>query len=240
VRKAFLIHSIASLAFALCAFASNAQVSGASGSTTNKTDSIERPVILVLGDSLSAEYGLQRGQGWVQLLANRLQQSGSNYTVVNASISGETTSGGRSRLPSLLKQHRPSIVIIELGGNDGLRGLPVARMQDNLAAMIRASQAAGARVLVAGIRIPPNYGREYTERFYRAFENVAKQHHTALVPFLLEGFSDSADFFQADRIHPSAQAQTRILQTVWPVLQPMVVADSSSKTAPKSRVKAPS
>ena len=181
-----------------------------------------RPIILVLGDSLSAEYGLQRGQGWVQLLANRLQQSGSNYTVVNASISGETTSGGRSRLPALLKQHRPAIVIVELGGNDGLRGLPIARMQDNLAAMTRASQAVGARVVVAGMRIPPNYGREYTERFHEAFGNVAKKNDTALVPFLLDGFGDSPDFFQADRIHPSAQAQARILQTVWPVLEPLL------------------
>jgi len=178
-----------------------------------------RPVILVLGDSLSAEYGLQRGQGWVQLLANRLQESGSNYTVVNASISGETTSGGRTRLPALLKQHRPAVVIIELGGNDGLRGLPVARMEENLGAMVRASQTAGARVVIAGMQIPPNYGREYTERFYAAFSSVAKQYSTALVPFLLEGFSDSMDFFQPDRIHPSAQAQARILQTVWPVLQ---------------------
>ncbi len=186
-----------------------------------------RPVILVLGDSLSAEYGLQRGSGWVQLLANRLQQSGSNYTVVNASISGDTTSGGRTRLPALLKQHRPAIVVIELGGNDGLRGLPVARMQDNLAAMIRASQAAGAGVVVAGIRIPPNYGRDYTERFYGAFANVAKQYNTALVPFLLDGFSDSADFFQTDRIHPSAQAQARILQTVWPVLESLLFAKAT-------------
>jgi len=240
VRRTFLTRSIASLAFALSAVTLNAPTLGAVSSTTNKTASNERLVILVLGDSLSAEYGLQRGQGWVQLLANRLQQNGSNYTVVNASISGETTSGGRSRLPALLKQHRPSIVIIELGGNDGLRGLPIARMQDNLSAMVRASQAAGARVLMAGIRIPPNYGREYTERFYGAFDAVAKQHHTALVPFLLEGFSDSADFFQADRIHPSAQAQARILQTVWPVLQSMIVADASSKTPSKSRVKAPS
>ena len=195
-------------------------------------------MLLVLGDSLSAEYGLQRGQGWVQLLANRLQQNGANYTVVNASISGDTTSGGRARLPALLKQHRPSIVIIELGGNDGLRGLPVARMHDNLAAMVRASQAAGARVVVAGIRMPPNYGREYTERFYSAFENVSKEHDTALIPFLLEGFSDSADFFQADRIHPSAQAQNRILQTVWPVLEPMVVARGATRAAAKASAKA--
>ncbi|MGH6609042.1 MAG: arylesterase, partial [Burkholderiaceae bacterium] len=137
-----------------------------------------QPVILVLGDSLSAEYGLQRGSGWVQLLANRLQQSDANYKVVNASISGETTSGGRTRLPALLKQHRPAIVIIELGGNDGLRGLPVARMEENLAAMVRASQAAGARVLLAGMRIPPNYGRDFTERFYATFGNVAKHYNT--------------------------------------------------------------
>jgi len=179
-------------------------------------------VILVLGDSLSAEYGLQRGQGWVQLLANRLQQSGMKYSVVNASISGETTSGGRTRLPALLKRHRPSIVIIELGGNDGLRGLPVSRMQENLVAMVRASQAAGARVLLAGIRMPPNYGRDYTERFFEAYAAVAKQYKTALVPFLLEGFAESAEFFQPDRIHPSAQAQATILQTVLPVLDPML------------------
>jgi acyl-CoA thioesterase I len=234
VRRTFLIRSIRSLTIALSAVTLNAPALGAVSSTTNKTGSNERPVILVLGDSLSAEYGLQRGQGWVQLLANRLQQSGSNYTVVNASISGDTTSGGRSRLPALLKQHRPTIVIIELGGNDGLRGLPIARMQDNLSAMVRASQAADARVLVAGIRIPPNYGREYTERFYGAFESVARQQQTALVPFLLEGFSDSADFFQADRIHPSAQAQTRILQTVWPVLEPMIVSRGSTKASAKA------
>lgn len=231
MRRIFLIRFVGSLAVA-CAVALNTPALGAVSSVPNKVIGGEaRPVILVLGDSLSAEYGLQRGQGWVQLLANRLQQSGSNYTVVNASISGDTTSGGRSRLPALLKQHRPSIVIIELGGNDGLRGLPVARMQDNLVAMVRASQSTGARVVVAGIRMPPNYGRDYTDRFYAAFANVARQYETALVPFLLEGVSDSADFFQADRIHPSAQAQARILQTVWPVLEPMVVA----KTAAKAR-----
>jgi len=184
----------------------------------------KRPVILVVGDSLSAEYGLQRGQGWVQLLSDRLQQTGSKYTVVNASISGDTTSGGRARLPALLKQHGPAIVLIELGGNDGLRGLPVAGMQENLIAMIRAAQAVGARVLVAGIRLPPNYGRDYTERFYATFANIAKQHDTALVPFLLDGFAESADFFQRDRIHPSAQAQGRILQTVWPALEPLLLA----------------
>ncbi|MBC8119904.1 MAG: arylesterase, partial [Burkholderiaceae bacterium] len=170
MRRNFLIGWCWTIVTAVCAGASiaaGAPVLAASPATALTPGG--RPVILVLGDSLSAEYGLQRGQGWVQLLADRLQQSAANYTVVNSSISGETTSGGRSRLPALLKQHRPAIVIIELGGNDGLRGLPIARMQDNLTAMIRASQASGARVVVAGMRIPPNYGREYTERFYEAF-----------------------------------------------------------------------
>jgi len=220
VRRNFLICSVGSFAIALCAVALNATALGAVSSTKGKGD--PRPVLLVLGDSLSAEYGLQRGSGWVALLANRLQQSGSNYTVVNASISGDTTSGGRTRLPALLKQHRPAIVIIELGGNDGLRGLPVARMKDNLAAMVRAAQGAGAQVIVVGIRIPPNYGRNYTEGFYGTFADVAQQSNAALVPFILEGFTDSPDFFQADRIHPNAQAQTRILQTVWPVLEPLL------------------
>jgi len=223
MRRKFLIGWCWTFVAAVCAglsLAPGTPALGASPATPQSPNG--RPVILVLGDSLSAEYGLQRGQGWVQLLANRLQQSATNYTVVNASISGETTSGGRSRLPALLKQHQPVIVVIELGGNDGLRGLPIARMRENLAAMIRASQASGARVLVAGMRIPPNYGREYTERFHEAFGTVAKQNDTALVPFLLDGFGDSTDFFQADRIHPSAQAQARILQTVWPVLEPLL------------------
>lgn len=219
MRRKFLMRSWA-VATALCAVALSTPALATPPATA--VDTKGRQIALVLGDSLSAEYGLQRGQGWVQLLANRLQQSAANYTVVNASISGETTSGGRSRLPALLKQHRPAIVIIELGGNDGLRGLPVARMQENLGAMIRASQAVGARVVVAGMRIPPNYGREYTERFYEAFAIVAKQYDTALVPFLLDGFSDSPDYFQPDRIHPSAQAQARILQTIWPVLEPLL------------------
>lgn len=212
----------------LCA-ALGAPAPGAAAARAGKTSKPDsRRVILVLGDSLSAEYGLQRGQGWVQLLANRLQEVRADYTVVNASISGDTTSGGCTRLPALLKQHRPALVIIELGGNDGLRGLPVDRMQDNLATMVRSSQAAGAQVLIAGIRIPPNYGRDYTERFYAAFGNVAKRYDTALVPFLLEGFADSADFFQADRIHPSAQAQARILQTVWLALEPMITAKATA------------
>jgi acyl-CoA thioesterase I len=181
-----------------------------------------RGVILVLGDSLSAEYGLRRGTGWVALLSDRLRQNGNDYTVVNASISGETTSGGRSRLPALLKEHRPGVVILQLGANDGLRGLPVKAMQDNLAAMIRASQQAGARVLLVGVRMPPNYGRQYADRFYATYQTLASQHKVALVPFLLDGFAETTDMFQPDRIHPGENAQPRMLANVWPALKPLV------------------
>lgn len=180
------------------------------------------PVLLVVGDSLSAEYGLPRGTGWVQLLTDRLRGNGSDYRVVNASISGETTSGGRTRLPALLKQHRPRIVVLELGANDGLRGLPLAVMKDNLATMIRQSQAAGARVLLVGIRVPPNYGRDYAERFFATFPALAREHKVALAPFLFEGFGDSLELFQADRIHPAVEAQARMLENVWPALRPLL------------------
>ncbi len=185
-----------------------------------------RPVILVLGDSLSAEYGLPRDTGWVKLLADRLASAaggGGKYSVVNASISGETTSGGRNRLPALLKQHAPAIVVIELGGNDGLRGLPLAALRDNLQAMISASRAAGARVLLIGMDIPPNYGAEYADRFARTFGDVARAQKVALVPFLLKGFADQLDYFQADRIHPNERAQPRMLDNVWPALHPFLV-----------------
>jgi acyl-CoA thioesterase-1 len=181
-----------------------------------------RPVILVVGDSLSAEYGLPRGTGWVQLLSDRVRQTRPDYTVVNASISGETTSGGRTRLPALLRQHQPAILILELGANDGLRGLPIASMRDNLSAMIRAAQAAGAEVLLVGIRMPPNFGRDYAERFFGTFAALARDHKVALAPFLLDGFGESTDFFQADRIHPNQAAQSRMLDNVWPHLKPLL------------------
>ncbi len=180
------------------------------------------PVLLVVGDSLSAEYGLPRGTGWVQLLADRLRTSGSDYRVVNVSISGETTSGGRSRLPALLKQHRPKIVVLELGANDGLRGLPLNVMTDNLAAMIQQSKAAGAKVLLVGVRVPPNYGRDYAERFAASYAALAREHKVVLVPFLLEGFAEQLELFQPDRIHPTVEAQPRMLDNVLPALQPLV------------------
>lgn len=181
--------------------------------------------LLVIGDSLSAEYGLPRGTGWVALLEQRLKQERSEVAVVNASISGDTTSGGRTRLPALLAQHKPTHVIVELGGNDALRGLPLEMTRDNLAAMLRASRATGARTLLVGMQVPPNYGRSYTAEFAALFAAVAKTEGAALVPFLLAGVADvpdAASLFQADRIHPNAQAQPIMLGNVWPVLKTLL------------------
>ena len=178
--------------------------------------------ILVLGDSLSAEYGLPRGSGWVALLQKQLEQSHPGTTLVNASISGETTSGGRSRLPALIKQHQPSHVVIELGGNDALRGLSLAMTRDNLSFMAKAAKDAGARVLLLGMQMPPNYGAELTRQFAALYPAVAKASGAALVPFFLKGVGDDADplrWFQADRIHPNEAAQPRLLANVWPELQ---------------------
>ena len=181
--------------------------------------------ILVVGDSLSAEYGLKRGSGWVALLDARLVQSKIGASVVNASISGDTTSGGRSRLPALLAQYKPRVVVIELGGNDALRGLPLTMTRDNLTAMTQAAKAAGAKVLIAGMQLPPNYGRKYGDEFAGLFATVAKAEGAALVPFLLKGVADGPQaetLFQADRIHPVAAAHPTILDNVWPVLQPLL------------------
>ena len=183
--------------------------------------------VLVVGDSLSAEYGLARGSGWVALLAQQLERDKRPVTVVNASISGDTTSGGRSRLPALLKQHQPSHVVIELGGNDALRGLPLDMTRANLLAMVQAAKAAGAKVLVVGMQVPPNYGARYGQDFAALFANVAKAEGAALVPFLLAGVADAADAdkqFQPDRIHPLASAHPRILANVWTVMKPWLGA----------------
>jgi len=177
--------------------------------------------ILVLGDSLSAEYGLARGSGWVSLLQQRLKTENLGGSVVNASISGETSSGGKTRLPALLLQ-RPDIVIIELGANDALRGLQLNATESNLRAMISAAQQAKAKVLLVGMRIPPNYGRDHTEKFFALFPMLAKQAKVPLVPFLLDGVADKPDMFQADRMHPVAQAHPIILNNVWPELKPLL------------------
>ncbi len=181
--------------------------------------------VLVLGDSLSAEYGLPRGSGWVALLQQQLDKTHPGTLVVNASISGETTSGGRSRLPALLRQHQPSHVIVELGGNDALRGLPIEMTQDNLAFLLRASREAGARTLLLGMQMPPNYGAELTRRFAALYPKLAKQEGAALVPFFLKGVGDDPDplrWFQADRIHPNEAAQPRLLANVWPELKKLL------------------
>lgn len=182
------------------------------------------PMILVVGDSLSAEYGLRRGSGWVSLLEQRLARDKIAARVVNSSISGDTTSGGRSRLPALLKQYQPSHVVIELGGNDALRGLPLSMTESNLRAMTRAAADSGAKVLIAGMQIPPNYGRQYAEKFASLFADVAKAEGAALLPFLLTGVADGVDYsqFQADRIHPNEAAHPKILENVWAVLRPML------------------
>lgn len=183
--------------------------------------------VLVLGDSLSAEYGLRRGSGWVALLAERLDREHTGLQVVNASISGDTTSGGRSRLPGLLAQHRPALVLIELGGNDALRGLPLDMTRANLAQMVQTAQGAGARVLLLGMQLPPNFGSEYGRRFAAMFAEVAREQRAALLPFFLKGVADRAnptELFQADRIHPTEQAQLVMLANVWPELRKLLPA----------------
>ena len=180
--------------------------------------------VLVLGDSLSAEYGLTRGSGWVALLEKKMRVEKIDAKVVNASISGETTSGGRSRLPALLNQHRPDIVVIELGANDGLRGQPVAASEANLRSMIELASQNKARVLLVGMRMPPNYGREYTERFFGMYKALSTRYKAPLVPFMLEGVADKPTLFQSDRLHPSAEAHPIILANIWPTFVALVKA----------------
>ncbi|HRF45950.1 MAG TPA: arylesterase [Candidatus Competibacteraceae bacterium] len=180
----------------------------------------ESPVILVLGDSLSAGYGIPVEKGWVSLLQRRLVERGFPYRVVNASISGDTTSGGLSRLPAALELHRPAIVVLELGANDGLRGQPPMAMSRNLSRMIERSQQAGARVLLAEMRIPPNYGPLYAQKFQATFGELAQHYAIPLIPFLLDGVAGNPALIQDDGLHPRAEAQPRILDNVWAVLEP--------------------
>jgi acyl-CoA thioesterase-1 len=184
-----------------------------------------RDTVLIVGDSLSAEYGLKRGTGWVPLLEKQIAADKKSARVVNASISGDTTSGGRSRLPALLSQHKPTAVVIELGGNDALRGLPLDMTEANLLAMTQAAKKAGAKVLLLGMQVPPNYGGAYGATFSGLFAKVAKAEKVALVPFFLKGIADVEDAtanFQADRIHPNEQAQARMLANAWPELKKLL------------------
>ncbi len=184
-----------------------------------------KPTLLVVGDSLSTEYGIARGSGWVALLTNQLKTDKPQWQVVNASISGDTTAGGLARLPALLKQHQPQLVVIELGGNDALRGFSLKMTEDNLVKMIQVCKNSQAKVVLVGMQVPPNYGATYAEDFSRLYARISKQQQTALVPFLLAGVADDKDptaMFQADRIHPKAEAHPRILANVWAVLKKML------------------
>jgi acyl-CoA thioesterase-1 len=178
--------------------------------------------LLVLGDSISAEYGLPRDSGWVNLLQKRLADDKLAVNVINASISGETTAGGLTRLPALLQQHKPAVLIIELGGNDGLRGLSLAATQANLREMIKSADRIGARVLLLGMRVPPNYGPDYSKRFAAMYQGLARERNVKLVPFLFSGLEDTERFFQQDRIHPNQRAQPVMLDNVWPSLRALL------------------
>ncbi|MEH6366244.1 MAG: arylesterase [Pseudomonas marincola] len=178
--------------------------------------------VLVVGDSISAAFGLDTRQGWVALLQERMAAEGFSEQVVNASISGDTTAGGASRLPTLLQEHKPKVVVVELGGNDGLRGLAPVQMQQNLSSMITQSKQAGAEVLLLGMQLPPNYGKRYTTAFANVFSDLAREQQVALVPFLLEGVGGVPRLMQADGIHPAAEAQSILLENVWPQLKPLL------------------
>lgn len=178
--------------------------------------------VLVVGDSISAAFGLDTRQGWVALLQERMAAEGFSEHVVNASISGDTTAGGASRLPTLLQEHKPKVVVVELGGNDGLRGLAPVQMQQNLSSMIEQSKQAGAEVLLLGMQLPPNYGKRYTTAFANVFSDLAREQQVALVPFLLQGVGGVPRLMQADGIHPAAEAQSILLENVWPQLKPLL------------------
>ncbi len=208
----------------LCAFASAdafAQPARKPAATTSTTPAAQRAV-LVMGDSLSAAYGLSASQGWVSLTALKIAKEKPGWRVVNASISGETTAGGSARIAAELKRHKPSVVVIELGANDGLRGLPLAQTRANLAKMIAAAKAANAKVLLIGMRLPPNYGPDYTRQFEQLFRELSQQHKTALLPFLLQPIAMDDRAFQADRLHPIASAQPKLRDHVWPALAPLL------------------
>ncbi len=181
--------------------------------------------VLVFGDSLSANYGIPMESGWVALLTQRLQSKNTDYRIVNASISGETTLGGRNRIQQALETHQPEIVILELGANDGLRGISIKSIYDNLAAIIESCQKRNAVVLLAGMQLPPNYGITYTQKFQAIFPQLAEHYRVKLVPFLLAGFGEKREFFQSDGIHPNEVAQEKIVDNVWEILQTMVKAD---------------
>jgi acyl-CoA thioesterase I len=191
------------------------------------TPEAAKPVIVVLGDSISAEYGLPRDTGWVALMRQRLASERIDYSVANASISGDTTSGGRARMPELMQRLKPSIVIVELGANDALRGVPLSTTEDNLRTIIEQAQQGHAKVVLVGMYVPPNYGPDYTQKFHGLYGQLSQEFHVQLVPFLLAGIADKPDMFQADQMHPNQQAQPVLLDNVWPTLKPLLHGASS-------------
>ena len=223
-RRAFI--AAVALVATCFAFAASAQparkpATAATATTAAATPATQRAV-LVMGDSLSASYGINAAQGWVSLTAQKIAKEKPGWRVVNASISGETTAGGAARIAAELKRHKPAVVVIELGANDGLRGLPLAQTRANLTRMIAAAKAANAKVLLIGMRLPPNYGPDYTQGFERAFRELSQQHKTAFLPFLLEPVAMDDRAFQADRLHPTAAAQPKLRDHVWPALAPLL------------------
>lgn len=223
-RRAFI--TAVALVATCFAFAASAQparkpATAATATTAAATPATQRAV-LVMGDSLSASYGINAAQGWVSLTAQKIAKEKPGWRVVNASISGETTAGGAARIAAELKRHKPAVVVIELGANDGLRGLPLAQTRANLTRMIAAAKAANAKVLLIGMRLPPNYGPDYTQGFERAFRELSQQHKTAFLPFLLEPVAMDDRAFQADRLHPTAAAQPKLRDHVWPALAPLL------------------
>jgi acyl-CoA thioesterase I len=217
----------ATLAAALPASAYTANVATATTAARTADTPQSKPTIVVLGDSISAEYGLPRDSGWVALMRQRLATERIDYNVANASISGDTTSGGRARLPALMERLKPAIVIVELGANDALRGVPLNTTEDNLRVIIEQAQQGHAKVLLIGMYVPPNYGPDYTQKFHGLYGDLSKQLHVPLVPFLLAGIENKPDMFQADQIHPTQQAQPLLLDNVWPALKPLLHTSSS-------------
>ena len=229
--KAFISVIYAALLLMQASVAFAQEIPATQASSQAPSQASTQPSILIFGDSLSAAYGIGEDEGWVTLLAERLKQENSELKVINGSVSGETTTGGRSRLPSLLRRYTPAYVLIELGGNDGLRGLPLALMRENLTEMITLSKTSGATVLIAGMQIPPNYGPRYTEPFYAQYAELAEEFDLYLIPFLIDGIPQQPELMQADGIHPKAEAQSMILDNVWPVLQEAISAADLANSA---------
>jgi len=184
--------------------------------------SVSAQTLVVFGDSISAAYGMDQAQGWVNLLSDRLARQYPRFEVVNASVSGETTGGGVTRLPKTLQVHQPDIIILELGGNDGLRGYPIDKIRSNLSRMIESAQAAGSHILLVGMVLPPNYGRRYTLAFEKVFDSLAEEYGLPFVPFLLQGVTTERELIQGDGIHPTVEAQPKLLEDIWPVLEPLL------------------